>query len=90
MEFIWDDNKAAASEPDHDVSFEEAKEAFFDPYAVIVPDDEHSWDEKRLKIVGASRNKLLVVVYVELIEDLIRIITVREAGKREKRLYYEN
>ena len=89
MEFVWDDNKAAENEAKHGVNFEEAKEAFFDPYAVHVPDEEHSWDEQRLKIVGASRNKLLVVAYVELVEDLIRIITAREAGKREKRLYYE-
>lgn len=90
MEFKWDENKAATNEADHGVSFEEAKEAFLDPYAVIAPDDEHSWEEQRFRIIGATSKKLLIVIYVELAEELFGIITAREAGKREKRLYYEN
>jgi hypothetical protein len=90
MEFEWDENKAADNEVNHGVSFEEAKQAFYDPYATILPDAEHSWDEQRMRVIGASGRRLLVVVYVEVVEDLIHIITAREAGKREKRLYYEN
>ncbi len=90
MEFEWDDNKAASNEAKHGVSFEEAKQVFCDVHAVILSDDEHSWNEQRMKIIGATSNRLLVVVYVEIVEDLIHIITAFEAGKREKRLYYEN
>ena len=90
MEFEWDDNKAAANEAKHGVSFDEAKQVFYDAHAVIIPDEEHSWSEQRMKIIGATQNRLLVVVYVEVVEDLIHIITAFEAGKREKRLYYEN
>jgi uncharacterized DUF497 family protein len=90
MEFKWDQNKAAANEARRGISFDEASEAFFDPHAVFVPDDEHSWDEMRMKVIGVSSKRLLVVSYVEIVEDVIRIITAREAGKDEKRLYYEN
>jgi len=75
MEFEWDDNKAASNEAKHGVSFEEAKQVFYDAHAVILPDEEHSWNEQRMRIIGATRNRLLVVVYVEIVEDLIRIIT---------------
>lgn len=43
-----------------------------------------------MKIIGASKSRLLVVIYVEVVEDTVRIITAWEAGKKEKRLYYEN
>lgn len=90
MKFKWSKKKAAISLAEHGVSFDEASEAFFDPCAVITPDDEHSWDEPRMKIIGASKSRLLVVIYVEIVEDMARIITAWEAGKREKRVYYEN
>lgn len=90
MEFEWDYNKSAANETKHGVSFEEATQVFFDPHAIILSDDEHSWDEKRMRIIGATHRRLLVVVYVEIIDDLIRIVSAFEAGSREKRLYYED
>lgn len=90
MKFKWGKKKAAICLAEHGVSFDEASEAFFDPNAVILPDDKHSWDERRMKIIGASKSRLLVVIYVEVVEDTVRIITAWEAGKNEKRLYYEN
>ncbi len=90
MRFEWDENKAASNEAKHGVSFEEAKRVFYDAHAVILFDEEHSWNEQRMKIIGAINSRLLVVIYVEIVEDLIRIITAFEAGTREKRLYYED
>ncbi len=53
MTFEWDPEKNKANEEKHGVSFNEAKEVFYDPNAVFIPDDEHSWAEERLKIIGA-------------------------------------
>jgi hypothetical protein len=89
MRFDWDENKAALNLSDHDVSFEEAQEVFDDDWAVVVPDDAHSFGERRYRIIGASSQRLLLVVYVERDEDLIRIISAREPESYERRLYNE-
>ncbi len=90
MKFDWHDKKAETNEVKHGVSFEEAREVFYDPDAKTLPDDEHSWEEQRMRIYGSTRKRLLTVIYVEIIEDYIWIISAREMTKREKRLYYEN
>ena len=90
MEFKWDDEKAETNVTKHGVSFSEAEEAFYDPYFISYPDDEHSWAEQRMKLVGATRKQLLLVIYVEIREDFFRIISAREPNKYEKRLYYEH
>jgi hypothetical protein len=87
MDFIWDGQKAEINEAKHGVSFLEAREAFFDPLALIRRDDDHSWDEQRMKLIGATQSHLLVVVYVEVVEDLMRIISARPAERAEKKKY---
>jgi hypothetical protein len=89
MRFDWDENKAALNLRDHHVSFEEAQEVFYDDWAVVVPDDTHSFGERRYHIIGASSQRLLLVVYVERAEDVIRIISAREPESYERRRYYE-
>jgi uncharacterized DUF497 family protein len=87
MRFEWDQNKAVANETKHDVSFEEATAVFYDPMAVIFPDRSHSSYEERFKIIGFSASRLLLVVFVEREEDLIRIISARRAARVEKKRY---
>jgi len=89
MRFDWGENKAARNLSDHDVSFEEAQEVFDDDWAVVIPDDAHSFGERRYRIIGASSQRLLLVVYAEPVEDMIRIISAREPERYERRLYYE-
>ncbi len=89
MKFIWNPNKAAANEKWHDVSFAEASEAFYDAHAVVEPDEEHSWDEQRYRLIGASSRWLLFVVYTELDERTIRLISAREVEPYERRRCYE-
>jgi uncharacterized DUF497 family protein len=89
MKFIWNRNKAAANEKKHGVSFAEARQAFYDNYAVVEPDKEHSWDEQRYHLIGASSRRLLFIVYVEPDEETIRIISAREVEPYERRRYYE-
>ena len=89
MFFDWDPKKANINKAKHGVDFEEAKEVFHDPKSVILPNEENSWDEERLKIIGASSRRLLLVVFVEKVEDSFRIISARETNKNEKQIYYE-
>ena len=91
--FTWDDNKAKANVRKHKVLFEVAAEVFLDKYAVDFPDELHSEDEDRYKIIGRTRNKTLIlsVIYVERNGvdnvELYRIISAREADREEKKFY---
>jgi uncharacterized DUF497 family protein len=85
--FIWDSNKAATNLRKHGTLFEQAAEAFFDPFLKLVDASRH--EEARDAIIGMdTRWNLLFVVHIELEDDAIRIITARKATQRE-RAYYE-
>jgi uncharacterized DUF497 family protein len=89
LEFEWDGDKAASNEKKHQVSFEEAATVFADPLAAIFDDEVHSEEEQREIIVGHSdKNRLLLVSFTER-AGAIRIISARQATKRERRDYEE-
>ena len=89
--FEWDDQKAASNVAKHGVSFGEAATVFDNPLAVIFDDEAHSDDEIREVIIGHStQGRLLVVVFTERTERVVRIISARQATKREQHDYEEN
>ena len=59
--FEWDENKNLENIRKHGVSFEEAREVFFDIGNVIHNDDEHSCDEKRFFCITRCKNDILTV-----------------------------
>lgn len=90
LEFEWDEDKAAANEKKHRVTFEEAATVFSDPLAAIFDDEAHSEEEQREIIIGHSAdNRLLLVSFTER-GEAIRIISARRATKKERRDYEEN
>ena len=85
----WDSNKAESNIEKHGVSFEEASTIFGDPLSLTIDDPLHSKDETRMVQIGIShKNRLLVVVYTERLDN-IRIISARKATKKE-RIAYES
>ena len=90
LEFEWDEDKTAANQKKHRVTFEEAATVFADPLAAIFDDEVHSEEEQREIIIGHSaENQLLLVCFTEL-AGAIRITSARRATKRERRDYEEN
>lgn len=90
MEFEWDPRKAAANFKKHGVSFTEAVEAFYDPFAVDDIDDAHSSDEEqRFTLIGRSDVRLLIVAHTFRGSDKVRIISARKASRTESRIYEE-
>jgi uncharacterized protein len=86
-EFEWDPEKAAANLAKHNVSFEVAREAFDDPFAVgWLKGYEHG--EERFNLVDFVANRLLFVVYT-LRNGTTRIISARHATPYEKRIYHK-
>lgn len=87
IEFEWDPTKANTNENKHSVSFYEACEVFEDIHSSTVRDPDHSQDEERYLIFGASKSgKYLVVSYTER-SDRIRLISARQMTPRERKAY---
>jgi len=89
MQFEWDADKAAQNLLAHGVSFEEASTVFFDPLSATAADPDHSVGEARFITFGiSSSDRLLVVAHTER-EEVIRIISAREATRSEREIYEE-
>lgn len=87
MRFEWDTRKARRNVEKHGVTFEEAATAFADPQSLTEFDPDHSEDEERFVLVGASHaGRLIVVVHTDR-GDTIRIISARIATRRERKTY---
>ena len=88
--FEWDPDKASHNLAKHGVSFEEAQTAFEDSLFLAFEDPDHSEGERRYLLIGqSSRARLLVIAYTER-RNKIRVITAREATRRERRAYEED
>lgn len=58
-DFEWDDAKAASNWLDHGISFDMAREAFKDAFAVERVDNRHDDNEERVAMLGMVEDRLL-------------------------------
>ena len=86
--FEWDDAKAASNFASHGVTFEAAREAFKDPFALDWLDESEDYGEDRFALIGVSEGRLMFVAYAMRGES-IRIISARLAEPFERRRYHE-
>lgn len=73
-----------------EVSFEDAKIAFKDYYAIESYDEGHSFGEHRFNLIGLSLRGLIFVVFTEPTATLTRIISARPVEPEEKEQYERN
>jgi uncharacterized DUF497 family protein len=90
--FEWDPSKAAANQRKRRVSLEEAATVMLDPRSASLYDEAHSEEEDRWITLGVSSvGRLPVVCHtfrkVDKATSTIRIISCREATKRESEQY---
>jgi len=91
LRFEWDRRKATWNLHKHGVSFDEASTVFHDPLGRIFNDENHSGDEWREIIIGHSvTSRLLLVLFIERADNIIRIISARQTTTREREEYEEN
>lgn len=89
-EFEWDANKATANNRKHGVSFTEASTVFADPLSLLMRDPDHSLNEERFPVLGASSaGRLLVVSHTER-PPRTRIISARPAARNERSQYEQD
>ncbi len=90
--FEWDNNKNRGNQQKHGIGFEEAETVFYDGYARMIGDPDHSDEEERFILLGMSRKSRLLIVchcYLEN-DDVIRIISARKAVPKERKQYRES
>jgi hypothetical protein len=84
--FTWDPNKAASNARKHRVTFEEATTVFDDLHAYYERDKRSA--ELRVAVIGySSVSRMLFVVFVEVEDDEVRIISARKATAHERQKY---
>jgi len=91
IRFRWDARKAEINLKKHETTFDEAASVFYDPGVVSWQDDLID-GELRWRTIGVSeQNRLLFVAHTTTIEEdedeIVRIISARDATPRERRLY---
>lgn len=91
MEFEWDDEKESTNRKKHGLSFSEAAGLFRSGNDFLeIFDADHSEDEDRFIAIGPVTRGLVVVVYTEAAEGVVRIISAREATRREQALFRDH
>ena len=88
MRFDWDEKKNRNNQAKHGVSFAEAQKLFESGCDYLeIFDEDHSQTEDRFIAIGPIERGIVVVVYTERIENVIRIIGARFATKREQEMF---
>ena len=87
MHFDWDPAKTARNLAKHGVSFDDASPVFGDPLAGTIVGPRRSGEEPRFVTMGLSTSQRLIVVAHAEGENRIRIISARQATRRERRTY---
>ena len=93
MRFEWDAAKSRINRArHHGLDFETAARVFDDPRVILRPDRVVE-GEQRWHAIGAVSAALLLVVHVYREdfdgEEIIRVISAREANQRERRIYIQ-
>ena len=89
MTFEWDQQKAQSNLVKHGIAFKEAQTVFDDPLYVDFYNPDHSQNENRYIIIGASSmGHILLVSYTER-GNITRIISARKVTKQEFKAYQE-
>ena len=91
MQFEWDGFKNQQNLLKHGVSFDEAKEVFEDPLHIARLDHRYSYFEERWITLGSTKKYHILVIanlfFSDEGEEIIRIISARQANTKEREQY---
>ena len=93
IEFSWDEHKADTNLKKHGVAFEDATLVFYDAHAVF-KQDRFENGEYRWQAIGLVHGQTVLLVAHTVQDhngiDHIRIISARQAEKKERKQYEKN
>jgi uncharacterized DUF497 family protein len=83
MKFDWDEAKNRENIRKHRIDFADVPPAFDGPMYVTL-DTREDYGEDRMVGIGSLNAAVIVVVFVEVAEDTVRLISVRKAERHER------
>ena len=83
--YEWDEEKSQRNLARHGLSFEDAEKVFSGP-CVTFEDDRFDYGETRLITLGVLEGRVVVMVHTPR-EESTRIISMRKANARERKIY---
>ena len=86
MNVEWDPDKARRNREKHGVAFADAELALYDPNGLTREDERVEGEERYVTIGLDALGRILVVVYTYR-GDSVRLISARQATRREARDY---
>lgn len=86
MKFEWDEHKNQSNITKHGFDFADAVRVFNLPMLVYL-DDREDYAEDRYIAIGLLDGRIVVVVYTEPDEEMVRIISLRKALSHERKCY---
>ncbi len=86
MNFEWDERKNESNLAKHGFDFADAPRIFDLPMVVDL-DFRESYGEDRWTGIGLLDGRVVVIVYTEPSEQIIRIISIRKALSHERKRY---
>ena len=86
MEFEWNDKKAHSNLKKHGLSFDDACFVLQGNNVVTFPDERRNYGEERFISMGILMHSLVVIVHTYSCHK-VRIISMRKANEREKKIY---
>jgi uncharacterized DUF497 family protein len=87
MQFEWDEQKRRTNIRKHGFDFRDAFKLFDSPM-LVAPDDRVDYGEDRCIGIGILEGRIVVVIFTERGDDIIRIISIIKALTHE-RIRYE-
>ncbi len=85
--FQWDAGNSGKILDRHQVSPNEAEEAFFNRPVVVADDTEHSVHERRFALHGVTNEGRALTVIFTTRGALVRVISARDVSRKERREY---
>ncbi|MHB1287682.1 MAG: BrnT family toxin, partial [Leptospirales bacterium] len=88
MEIEFDPSKAEENRKKHGVSLSDSEPVLYDPRALTLEDTSSEMEQRFITVGMDALGRILTVVWTER-EDNIRIISARQASKKERKNYEE-
>lgn len=85
MHYEWDENKRVSNLEKHGIDFRDAARVF-DSDVICFEDNRQNYGEKRYIALGIIEGRLVVTAYTWRNRN-VRILSMRKANARERRLY---
>ena len=85
--FDWDSGNIYKNFKKHQVTCQEAEEVFNNKPLLVIQDQKHSLSETRFQALGVTNDNRHLFLSLTIRNKKIRIITVRNMNKKEKKIY---